>query len=129
MYVVSNLRNFENTIRKKCLDVFCCLNFKSIEEDKLIMVLQKEKFEDYQSSKKNNMNNKNYQNMNQLNNNYKNNQKNKGGVENKTEKTFEVKELKSINENVLIGSILHTLEDELPEIRIASIKALLVLGR
>lgn len=99
---------------------------KAIEDDKLIMILQKEKFEDYQPNKK--TNNKNYQNNSNAQNNFNKNQKNKG-IENKTEKTIELKELKQINDNILIGSILHVLEDELPEVRIASIKALLVLGK
>jgi hypothetical protein len=138
MYVCRNLRNFHTEIRKKCLDVFCCLNFKCIDDDKLIMVLQKEKFEDYQPQKKgqqnnnkyNNFNNNNNNNANNNNNNNNKNQNNKHkGIENKTEKTIELKELKSINDNILIGSILHVLEDEMPEIRIASIKALLVLGK
>lgn len=135
-YVCKNMRNFYTDIRKKSVDVFCCLNFKSLEEEKLMMTLQKEKFEDYQPTKNknsNHLNNKNYQNQNQANNNqannnYKVNQKHKG-VENKTEKQMEAKELKQINENGLIGSILFVLEDELPEIRISSIRALVVLGK
>lgn len=50
-------------------------------------------------------------------------------IHSNTERTVSSMEIKSLNDNVIKGAIQHMLEDELPDIRMHAIEALVVLGK
>lgn len=121
IYLCKNMRNLHKEIRKQAIDVFCKMDLRQINQDLLNSCLQKEKFEDYQTKKKASP-------LSSLGPGFAG-QKKIRTVESYTEKTLNQMEMKSNSENFIIGSIHHVLEDELPEIRIAAIKALETLGK
>lgn len=110
LFACSNMRHLEPSVRKRSVDVFCIMDLTQINEDVLMMCLQREKFQDYQKKKLK---------LRKL----------PMGIENRTEKIITQLEIKSLHENSVVGSIHHVLEDELPEIRSVSIKALETLGK
>lgn len=121
IYLCKNMRNLHKEIRKQAIDVFCKMDLRQISQDLLNSCLQKEKFEDYQTKKKASP-------LSSLGPGFAG-QKKIRSVESYTEKTLNQVEMKSNSENFIIGCIHHVLEDELPEIRIAAIKALETLGK
>lgn len=120
VFLCKNMRNLHKEIRKQSIDVFCKMELRQVGEEFLSSSIQKEKFEDYQSRKKGHLGGSSLQTIQ--------NKKLKV-VENYTEKIVNQVEIKSNNDNVVIGCIHHVLEDELPEVRIAAIKAIETLGK
>jgi hypothetical protein len=118
LFLCKNMRNLHKDIRREAIDVFCKLDLRGISESFVIQCIQKEKFEDYQKRKPNIQNT-----ANQHHNNYLNNAKMR--VLKGLEKQMENR----IPDSVVIGCIHHVLEDELPEVRMAAIRALETLGR
>lgn len=117
VFLCRHMRSLHRDVRKLSIEVFCQMDLRQVGDELLVTSIQKEKFEDYQSRKKGQHNMGNAQS------------KKSRAVENFTEKTVNQMEIKSNSDNVVIGCIHHVLEDELPEIRIAAIKALETLGK
>jgi len=138
LFLCKQMRNLHKDIRKKAIDVFCKMELRQVGEDLLTACIQKEKFEDYQSKKKGLPSLGGHiisspvitpgggplgsSQQHALN-------KKPKIVENHCEKLVSQGEIKSANDNVVIGCIHHVLEDEQPDIRIGAIKALETLGR
>ena len=113
LFFCKNMRSLEPEVRRKSVSVFSCMNLRQIDEEMLQMCLKREKFSDYQTAQKKKHGG----------------HKKHRGIESKTEKIVNGLELKTITDNIIIGSIHHVLEDEMPEIRTSAIKALESLGK
>lgn len=118
LFLCKNMRNLHKDIRREAIDVFCKLDLRGINESLVIQCIQKEKFEDYQAKKKPNPQHNVVQNYSYL---------NSGKL--KLLKLLDKSVENRIAESVVIGCIHHVLEDELPEVRMAAIRALETLGR
>jgi len=117
IYFCKHMRSLHSEVRLKSVKVLTKMNLSKVDEELILLSIKREKFQDYQNSGK--------KKTPEIQTPHKK-QKN---IESQTEKTVNQLEIKSMYDNLMVGCFHHVLEDESPDIRIAAIKALKVIGK
>lgn len=135
VFFCKHMRSLYVDIRKKSIAVFSRMNLRQIDEQLLSMCLKRETFADYASATAKQKRSQAYQNRRNghspynRGNHHHHSHHHHHNIHNNTEKTVNSLEIKSLTDNVIKGAIQHMLEDELPDIRIHAIEALVSLGK